>query len=151
MASIGKLSTGRWQARWREPDGRQRRKTFSRKFDAERFLTGVEGDKLHGTYVDPDAGRIRFKTYAVDWLAAQTFDPSTRRHRATAARSHLPRFRRQRAAPDQAVDGAGLAQEPGSPCHQLPAGDLHQPGYGPVCRGGRRHTDQERLPRSVSA
>lgn len=89
MASIGKLSAGRWQARWREPDGRQRRKTFSRKFDAERFLTGVEGDKLRGTYLDPDAGRIRFKAYADDWLAAQTFDPSTRQATEIRLRVHI--------------------------------------------------------------
>lgn len=87
MASIGKLSSGRYQARWRDPDARQRRKTFSRKIDAERFLTGIEADKLRGTYIDPNAGRIKFENYAGAWLAAQTFDRST--YQATELRIRL--------------------------------------------------------------
>ncbi len=33
---------------------------------------------LKGTYVDPDAGRITFRRYADEWLAAATSDESTR-------------------------------------------------------------------------
>jgi hypothetical protein len=32
----------RWRARWRDPSGRQRTKSFARKVDAERFLLGRE-------------------------------------------------------------------------------------------------------------
>jgi hypothetical protein len=46
-----------WRARWRNPAGRQRTKSFARKVDAERFLLGVEDAKLRGAYVDPAAGR----------------------------------------------------------------------------------------------
>jgi len=87
MASIGKLPTGRWQARWRDPDGNQRRKAFTRKTDAERFLINIEADKLRGTYIDPDAGRVTFADYAAGWLAAQTFDRST--YQATELRIRL--------------------------------------------------------------
>ena len=38
----------RWRARWRDPAGRQRTKSFARKIDAERFLLGVEDAKLRG-------------------------------------------------------------------------------------------------------
>jgi hypothetical protein len=50
----------RWRARWRDPAGRQRTKSFARKVDAERFLLGVEDAKLRGAYVDPAAGKVNF-------------------------------------------------------------------------------------------
>jgi integrase len=81
MASIHKQTRDgeiTWQARWREPGGRQRKQTFARKIDAERFLTIMESDKLRGTYIDPAAGKITFRTYATAWLDRQTFDESTR-------------------------------------------------------------------------
>ena len=36
----------RWRARWRDPAGRQRTRSFARKVDKERFLLGVEDAKL---------------------------------------------------------------------------------------------------------
>lgn len=35
-----------WQGRWRDPGGIQRAKNFSRKTDADRYLAGLEADKL---------------------------------------------------------------------------------------------------------
>lgn len=81
MASITKRYVGekpRYDVNYREPDGRQRRKAFHKKVDAERFAAGVEADKSRGYYMDPDAGRITFKKYATEWLQAQTFEQSTR-------------------------------------------------------------------------
>lgn len=66
-----------YRVRWRDPDGRQRAKSFTRKADAERFRDSIGGDLVHGRYIDPDAGKVPFKKYADDWLAAQTFDQST--------------------------------------------------------------------------
>ncbi|GIH49114.1 hypothetical protein Mro03_42930 [Microbispora rosea subsp. rosea] len=40
-------------ARWRDDARRQRKRSFSRKIDAERFLAQVEADILRGQYVDP--------------------------------------------------------------------------------------------------
>jgi hypothetical protein len=58
-----------WLARWRDPEGRQRKKSFPRKVDAERFLTTVESAKLGGTYIDPAAGRVTVREYAeLRWL-----------------------------------------------------------------------------------
>ena len=81
MASVEKRvrnANTTWVARWRDPDGRQRKRSFTRKLDADRFLATVESDKVRGVYVDPDAGKITFGTYADRWLARQTFDESTR-------------------------------------------------------------------------
>ena len=77
MAHVEKRGQGRWRARYRDPDGRERSRTFDRKSDAERFLTGVEHSKLVGTYIDPRAGRMTFGEYAQVWLATRVHRPST--------------------------------------------------------------------------
>jgi hypothetical protein len=43
----------RWRARYRDPSGRERSKSFARKVDAEQFLVSIEDAKLRGAYVDP--------------------------------------------------------------------------------------------------
>lgn len=68
----------RWQARYLDPDGHERTRTFARKQDAERFVVTVRADVLRGAYVDPDAGKVTFAEFAERWLAAQTFDESSR-------------------------------------------------------------------------
>ena len=81
MASISKREVGekpRYDVNYREPDGRRRRKTFLKKSDAERFTATVEADKARGSYLDPDAGKVTLKRYADQWLAAQTFDVTSR-------------------------------------------------------------------------
>ena len=75
----------RWRARYFDPNGRERARTFARKADAERFLAGVEADKSRGLYVDPAAGRITLQEYATSWQAAQVH----RRTTAAAFDSHL--------------------------------------------------------------
>ncbi len=71
MASVDKLGSGRWQARWRDPDGKQRKRSFPRKSDAERFLTGVESRLLDGSYVDPARARITVGEWATRWYAGR--------------------------------------------------------------------------------
>ncbi len=91
MASVEKRfrdGSTSWLARWRDPDGKQRKRTFSRKVDADRFLTGVEADKLRGVYLGVDAGKVTFAEYAEQWLTSQTFDPSTRQAVAIRLRLH---------------------------------------------------------------
>jgi hypothetical protein len=58
----------RWRARYRDPSGRERSKSFARKVDAERFLVSVEDAKLRGAYVDPAAGRVPFAEWAERWF-----------------------------------------------------------------------------------
>ena len=81
MASISasRASDGspRYVVNYRDPDERQRRKSFRRKTDAEAFRSTVEADKLRGTYLDIDAGRVTFRAYAAEWLAGRTFDRTT--------------------------------------------------------------------------
>ena len=98
MGSIRRVThpSGRraWQARWRDPTGRQRSRNFTRRADAERHLTTVEARMLTGDYIDPNLANIGF----ADWLPqaeATRLDrrPSTRARDASVLHSLvLPNF-----------------------------------------------------------
>ena len=64
MGSIDKLSNGRWRARYRDPGGRSRSRTFDRKAEAERFLATTATDMHRGDWVDPKLRRARFDEWA---------------------------------------------------------------------------------------
>ena len=89
MAHVERRGAGRWRARYRDPTGRERSKTFERRADAERFLTTVEHSKLTGGYVDPSAGRVTFKGFTQRWLEDQTFEETTREAVCSRLRVHL--------------------------------------------------------------
>ena len=78
----------RWRARYVDPDGIERSKTFDRKQDAERFLATISADVLRGSYLHPDAGRMTFGEFAEQWLAAQTFSEGTREATELRIRLH---------------------------------------------------------------
>ena len=101
------LARTRWLARYRDPAGQQRSKSFDRKIDAERFLISVENAKLTGGYIDPTAARL---TWASGPSAGSTVrrtsnlspgsgtpescgSTSTPRWGSTEARRRLPQFR----------------------------------------------------------
>lgn len=91
MASVERRTRhGRvvWLARWRDPDGRQRSKSFAKKGDADRYMTTVAADVLRGSYIDPQAGKVTFREYAQKWLEAQTSNLSTREQVARRLRLH---------------------------------------------------------------
>lgn len=78
-----------WQARWRDPDGRQRKKTFPRRTDADKFLTALRAEMLRGAYIDPDAGRVSVGEYAGTWVAGRPHRASTAEHQARLIRNHV--------------------------------------------------------------
>ena len=81
MASIRErtLSDGtkRYDVFYRDPDGNQTSRTFRRKRSATTFKATAEADQARGQWIDPNAGKVPFKTYATQWLEIQKFDPST--------------------------------------------------------------------------
>ena len=89
MAHVEKRGPSRWRARYRAPDGQERSKTFTRRVDAERFLTSVEHQKLVGGYVDPAAGRVTFRSYAEQWRTAQPHRDSTVQNVEQDLRLHI--------------------------------------------------------------
>ncbi len=66
----------RWRARYADPDGRERSRSFDRKLDADRFLTEIEHSKLAGSYRDPDAGRVSLRKYSAGWVQGYPEDSS---------------------------------------------------------------------------
>lgn len=72
MASVEKLDSGRWQLRWRAPDGSQHKQSFTRKADAERRLISLGHSVMTGSYVDPAAGRMTMGQWAAPWMAGRS-------------------------------------------------------------------------------
>ena len=98
MASIEKrMRNGevRWYARYRDPSGAQRTKTFARKVDAERYLTSVESAKLAGGYVDPVRAKMTVGELAAQWMAGKVnLKPTTRARYQSVLEVHvLPRWK----------------------------------------------------------
>ncbi|MEA2024326.1 MAG: site-specific integrase [Actinomycetota bacterium] len=94
MGHIRKRGPGRWQARYRGPDGRERARTFARKGDAQRYLSTVEADKLRGLWLDPALGKTRFSEWAERWMATNVhLKPKSRHGYESLLRCHVvPRF-----------------------------------------------------------
>ena len=66
-----RLSSGRtsYDVRLRAPDGRQYTKSFRTRKEAERYDVQERAAQLNGTWVDPEAGKVRLDTYSSTWLA----------------------------------------------------------------------------------
>jgi len=94
MGSIRKRPNGAYEARYRDPYGRDRSKTFRTKGEARAFLTHVESSKQTGSWVDPQRARIRFSVWAEEerktWADLR---PATRARADSLMRSHvMPEF-----------------------------------------------------------
>ena len=74
---------------WRDPSGRQRSKSFKTKREANAFLSEVESSLNRGTYVDPDAGRIRFGAFADRWLQSREVGARTAERTLSVLRTHV--------------------------------------------------------------
>lgn len=95
MGSIRRPRDGRgWEARFRDPTGRQRSKVFRTKREAEQYVARVEADKQRGQWHDPRLGQVRFGEYAAGWLASTShLRPGTLANVESRLRRHiLPRF-----------------------------------------------------------
>lgn len=70
----------RYKVRYLDPDGEERSKSFpdKQKKRADDFLIEVESDKREGKYIDPRAGRRKFRPVAENWLRGQSADLATR-------------------------------------------------------------------------
>jgi len=79
-----------WRARYRDPSGRSRSRSFARKLDAQRWLATVEVGRQRGDWVDPAHGRLSYGDWSRDWIATQShLKPSTRTRYGVALRRHI--------------------------------------------------------------
>jgi integrase len=88
--AVKQLDNGRYEARYRGADGRERQRRFATKLEAERWERAQRSDVARGTWIDPKAGRVLFGDYAREWQRRQVHHrPNTRRRVATAIETHL--------------------------------------------------------------
>ena len=94
MSSIEKWANGHYRARYRDPNGRTRGRTFARQENARQFLKAMDGDITHGQFVDPNAARTTFDDWAAMWWETTVrLRPSTRRgYHGHLERHVLPYF-----------------------------------------------------------
>ena len=81
FGSMRRLSSGRWQVRYRDLAGVMHTgpHTFTSKADAARYLALVEADLHRGTWADPKLGRITLAEWAKRWQQTTSdLRPTTR-------------------------------------------------------------------------
>jgi integrase len=91
FGNVRKRSSGRYQARYRGPDGRMRSAsyTFTRKSDAVRWLTLKEAEIARGDWLDPGSVKVLFSTYAEEWLHDRVLKARTAELYRGLLRNHL--------------------------------------------------------------
>lgn len=76
--SIERRRTSRgvaYDVRLRTPDGRQYKRTFRTRSEAETFMAREQADKSRGDWTDPRLAAVKFGDWAAEWLRS---DPSKR-------------------------------------------------------------------------
>ena len=84
----------KWKARYTDPAGRDRRRTFERKMDAEKFLERIGTEMQTSEWIDPKTTKSRFDDWVeVWWKTTVKLAPSTRRGYEKMLRLYLrPKF-----------------------------------------------------------
>jgi integrase len=107
MAHVRKARSGKgWDARFRDPLGIERSRTFRIKREAEQFLARQSADMQRGEFLDPRLGRTRFEEWAEEWLRTTVhLKPKTQAsYESILRRRILPRFAGARIAAIEQVD-----------------------------------------------
>jgi len=89
MSHIRKTPAGAFQASWRDPAGKKRAKNFATKREANAFLADIETTMNRGTYVAPNAGKLRFRTYVERWTASRNLTATSSERTTSNLRNHL--------------------------------------------------------------
>lgn len=91
FGNIRRLPSGRYQARYRGPDGKMRsaEQTFLRKSDASRWLTLKEAEIKRGDWLAPELSAVMFRDYAADWLRDRVLKIRTHELYDGLLRNHL--------------------------------------------------------------
>src|SRR4051794_26178882 len=94
MASIKRRPDrgNKWQATYRDPEGKERARLFDRKVDADRWVAEKQHEMHVGTYVDPAKAKMTLGEYAATWLArmAPTWRSSSLANVTNSLRHVLP-------------------------------------------------------------
>lgn len=77
MASVTKRGPGRWLARYRGPDGKERTRTFSTKGEASAWGAAQELRIRSGEWTDPTRGKVTLDIFSVQWFESLNVKPKT--------------------------------------------------------------------------
>ncbi len=89
MGSIRKTTAGSYEARYRDPQGRSRSRSFRTKKEAERFLVATAADLQGGAWIDPRLGRITVEQWAAEWTSMRVVADNTRTSADARLRNHI--------------------------------------------------------------
>jgi integrase len=79
----------RWQVRWRDTNGKQRKENFDKRSQADARAADVESDLNRGLYVDPKAGKESFRVVAERWRKSAVHRDTTGPKVERALRLHV--------------------------------------------------------------
>lgn len=81
---------GRWLVVWRDPSGRQRKKSFARKTDAQRWSDQMQAASHRGQFIDPVAAKLKVGGFAQTWMDGMAhLKPPTAARYASIVRVHI--------------------------------------------------------------
>lgn len=91
FGNIRRLPSGRFQARYKGPDGRlyTAPDTFTDKTDANSWLVLREAEILRRDWTSPDVGKIAFAAYAAEWIDDRVLKETTEGLYRGLLRNHL--------------------------------------------------------------
>ncbi len=91
MAHISRdTRNGHWIARWQEPSGAERKKSFTRKVEAQRWLDQLQAEIHQGRYIDPSAGKTLVAACAQRWCDGLVhLKPSTLERYRGIVKTHI--------------------------------------------------------------
>ena len=87
--SVRKLTTGRWQGRYRDGAGRQHTKVWPTRTAARQWADGGQAQVQAGTHRNPRAGRVLLGEWHTRWAASRVVEDATRRADASYGRDVL--------------------------------------------------------------
>ncbi|MGK4583507.1 tyrosine-type recombinase/integrase [Kitasatospora sp. HPMI-4] len=92
FGSVRRLPSGRWQARYPDPQTGQLRptkETYETKTDAELALSQIEADISRNQWIDPDAGKVKLCDFADQWLRDRKLEETSRERYAIVLRLQI--------------------------------------------------------------
>ncbi|HEU5306146.1 MAG TPA: tyrosine-type recombinase/integrase [Acidimicrobiia bacterium] len=105
--------TSRWEARYRDPLGHQRTKTFATKADARAFLAATQTDVMRGQWLDPAGARITYREWSEHYFATAVHKRATTaaRDRTVNDKHFIPRIGTRRLGSLTPLDVRDLVEE----------------------------------------
>ncbi|TFE48997.1 site-specific integrase [Streptomyces sp. ICN441] len=79
----------RWQVRWRDAAGEQKKENFAKRSQADTRAATIDADLARGLYVDPAAGKESFRSVAERWRNSAVHRDGTASRVERALRIHI--------------------------------------------------------------